>query len=191
MGLVLGLLAIGLVGCGEPIPDSTPSSGPTPSSSRLPARPAELQISGVDPCALLTPTQEHQLGVERGHPSSGGDEFNSPVCLWDNLGGLGGRPDNGWLIRLISQRGADYALDSVEPTHVVRVDGFPAIQTSSAGQDPRTHCILLVDIAQGQSMWIQYVNGLGNYPGISHEVACGLARDVAQMAVGNLRTLAK
>jgi hypothetical protein len=185
--LLAVVLVAGLAGCGSSSPPTAPASPALP-SSRLPARPAELPLNAVAPCALLTQAQETQLGVRHGNPAVGGDEFNSPVCTWDNLGGP---PDNSWLARLITHRGADYALDSTQPTQVVQVDGFAAVQTSSGGQDPTTHCIVLVDVAQGQSLWMQYVNTAGDYPKIDHEVACKLARDAAQLAVDTLHTLAK
>lgn len=175
------VVLVGLAACGSPAPAAAPSP-----RSQLPARPAELRLNGIPPCALLTSAQERQLGVRPGNSTFGGDEFNSPVCMWDNLGGP---PDNSWLARLITQRGADYALDSTTPTQIVQINGFAAVQTSSEGENPNTHCILLIDVAQGQSLWIQYVNLRGDYPNIDHAVACGLSRDVAAMAVGNLQKM--
>jgi hypothetical protein len=48
---------------------------------------------------------------------------------------------------------------------------------------------VLVDAAPKQTMYVLYTNLDGDYPGISHQVACQQADRVAEMAVGNLRRL--
>ncbi len=183
------VLGIGLAGCGSPAPaPAAPVPSPAAPNSRLPARPAELRLDAVQPCSLLTPAQERQLGVQPGNLTAGGDEFLSPVCEWSNNFGP---PDNGWLARLVTRRGVDYALDSSTGAQVVEVGGFPAVQTAAPNADPKSHCVVLVDVAQGQGLWTQYDNLAGDYPKIDHALACKLTRDFAEMAVANLKTLAK
>jgi hypothetical protein len=119
---------------------------------------------------------------------SNSDELGSAACQWGNSGG---RPDNLWLGRLIVKRGAGYALTSTTGAQVVQVGGFAAVQTASPYGDPNTHCILLVDIAQGESLWAEYDNTAGDYPGIDHQVACQLTQRAAEFMVQNLRVLAR
>lgn len=174
--LILALAA--LVSCGGGASSTT--------GSRLPARPTELRLDGVDPCALLTPAQLRQLGVGTGQRGENTDELGSVDCLWRNFPK---EPDIGYLARLIVKRGADYALDSTEPTQVVTIDGFSAVQTTSPQADPKDHCVLLVDVARGESLWVQWRTLSTNYPGMTHERACQQARDAGRLMVENLRGL--
>jgi hypothetical protein len=165
----------------QPAPESPPSS-----ASPFAARPAELKLDAVDPCALLTGAQQGQLGVPTGKRFDNSDEFGSTACQWANHA----KPDNRWLARLIVKRGADYALGSTTGVQVVQIGGFSAVQTAAPYQDPNTNCVLVVDIAQGQSLGVQYGNAAGDYPGINHDVACQLDRKAAELMVQNLRALA-
>jgi hypothetical protein len=186
------MLLLGLAGCSSggssPAPTGTAAPvAPPPSTSPFPPRPAELKLDGVDPCALLTAAQQGQLGVEQVGQDNNSDDLGSVACQWGNNGG---KPDNRWLARLIVKRGADYASASTTGSQIVQVDGFAAVQTTSPYGDPKTHCILLVDVAQGQSLWTEYDNIAGDYPGINHDVACQLDRKAAELMVQNLRALA-
>ena len=180
---------LGLAGCGEGTPAS-PSQKAPPSvitASPFPPRPAELRLGGVDPCALLKPAQIVLLQVDDGEPSQDSDSTHSAVCFWGNRLAA---PDTSYLARLYVGQGADYALGSETGHQIAQIDGFAAVQTAAAGEDPKTHCLLFVDVAQGQSLSVLYVNRRGDYPGISHEVACRLARDAAGLMVQNLRAMA-
>jgi hypothetical protein len=192
MRLGAALLLLGLTGCGSGGSPSAPGStsapaAPPPSASPFPPRPAELKLDGVDPCALLTAAQQGQLGVQKVGQDNDSDDLGSAACQWGNNGG---KPDNRWLARLIVKRGADYGTGSTTGIQIVQVEGFSAVQTSSPYGDPRTHCIVLVDVAQGQSLWAEYDNIAGDYPGINHDVACQLDRKAAELMVQNLRALA-
>lgn len=188
-GLLGSLIVLTAAGCGAapPPPNPVPAS-PAPPLSRLPPRPTELRLDRVQPCALLTQAQTHQLGVDAGEPSVDTDSAHSAVCLWSNNLDV---PDTAYLARLYATQSADYALASETGAQVVTIDGFPTVQTAAGGDDPRTHCLLFVDVAQGQSLSVLYVNMAGDYPGINHDVACRLARDAAGLMVTNLRTLAQ
>lgn len=186
------VLVLGLAGCGTGESQTAPNSttvptAPPPSTSPFPPRPAELKLDGIDPCALLTAAQQGQLGVERVGQDNNSDELGSAACLWGNNGG---EPDNRWLARLIVKRGADYALGSSTGVQVLQVGGFSAVQTAAPYQDAKTNCVIVVDVAQGQSLGVQYSNIAGDYPGINHDVACQLDRKAAELMVQNLRALA-
>lgn len=183
-GWIVGLLVVAvvavaaLVGCGG----GSPSTG----GSRLPARPDELHLDRVDPCALLTRPQVHQLGVGAGKRKENTDELGSGGCLWDNFPE---EPDTSFLARLITNRGADYALDSTEPTQVVKIDGFSAVQTKSPQGDPNDHCLLYIDVATGESLMVKWLTLSRNYPGLTDQFACQQARDAGRLMVENLRGL--
>jgi hypothetical protein len=88
-------------------------------------------------------------------------------------------------------QGADYALGSTTAHQLVPLDGFTAVQTTSEGQDPATHCILLVDVAPGQSLWVQFNNSYRDYQGLTHEQSCQFARTFGEDLIQNLRALAR
>lgn len=179
VGMLVVALAT-LVGC----TGGLPSTG----VSRLPARPDDLRLDQVDPCALLTTAQVHQLGVHAGERKPNSDELGSIACLWRNFPE---QPDSTYLARLITRRGADYALNSGTGAQVVTIDGFAAVQTTSPYADPKEHCLLLVDVAQGQSLWVQWRTLSNNYPGLTHELACQQAQEAGRLMLGNLRGLSR
>jgi hypothetical protein len=80
-------------------------------------------------------------------------------------------------------------LASATGAQVVQLDGFGAVQTAAPYVDAALNCVLVVDVAQGQSLGVQYTNFAGDYPGINHDVACQLDRRAAELMVRNLRTL--
>jgi uncharacterized protein DUF3558 len=185
MTLLMTIVAVlGSASCGSDQESEVPA--PNRLSSRLSPRPAELSMDKVHPCLLLTSANSRVLGVGVGKPGEDTDSSRSGYCDWSNNLAT---PDTAYLARLYVAQPADYALDSETGHQVVTIDGFAAVQTAAGGNDPNTHCLLFVDVAQGQSLSVLYVNRRGDYPGINHEVACGLARDAAGMMVRNLRAL--
>lgn len=179
LAVLLLAATVGLVGCSS----ATPAG-----ESRLPPRPSELRLDQVDPCALLTREQFRQLGVRAGERAEDSDGLGSIACQWRNFPK---EPDIHYLARLIVKRGADYALDSTTPTQVVTIDGFSAVQTTSPSGNPNDHCLLLVDVAQGQSLWVQWMTTSPDYPGLTHELACQQARDAGRLMLSNLRELSR
>ena len=195
-GVMLVLASVGLAGCssgystpnGSSVPSASPlpPSAAAPSQSPLPPRPAVLRLDGVDPCVLLTAAQLQLLAVNPGKPSQNNDGIGSRDCLWRNFPA---KPDNGWLARAILAQGAEYYLNSVTGAQIVQVDGFPAVETSSSLADPDKQCLLYVDVAPGQSLEVQYLNGAGDYPGINRQVACQLAVKATELMLANLRNV--
>jgi hypothetical protein len=64
------------------------------------------------------------------------------------------------------------------------------VQTSSPYQNANTECILAVDVARGENLWVQFDNRAGDFPGIDHQVACQQASKAAELMLHNLRGLA-
>jgi hypothetical protein len=142
-------------------------------------------LDGVDPCTLLTDAQRNRLGVSQGQ--SGRGSVSSPLagndCAWSNLPE---RPSNAWLGRLVLGQGAEYAV-GLEPLRTI--DGFAATTTGSLGSDSTYYCLMLVDVARGQSLLAQYGNNAHDYPGMSHQLACDKAQQLASDMLSTLRTI--
>jgi len=160
----------------------------TQSAPALPPRPVELRLDAVNLCALLTQTQRAKLGVSAGIGDTNTDELGSPGCLWNNATQL---PDNSWIAETITNLGAEYALGSVTATRLVNIASFPAVQTATAYDNPAHECLLFVDVAQGQSLQVEYLNQRGDHPGIYHEIACQLVTTAATDMITTLRSGAK
>jgi hypothetical protein len=139
----------------------------------------------VDPCTLLTTAQQSQLGVEQLSLSAEVFDVDGKDCGWGNTHG----PREGYGASTDLRRGADYALDSNTGAQVVQVDGFGAVTTTGGTADPAVNCVLLIDVAPGQSLWASYDDSNHDKPGLTHEIACQKAMSAAQMMLGNLRTL--
>jgi hypothetical protein len=190
--LILATLATTVVaGCSgpsTPAPQTPPSTPPTASAAALPPRPVELPLNTVDPCTLLTPTQRAKLGLSAGIGDTNTDELGSPACLWNTTTR---HPDDSWIAKTITNRSADYALGSTTPATVVTIAGLPAVQTATAYGNPNHECLLFIDVAQGQSLQVEYLNQRGDHPGITHEIACQLATIAATDMITTLRTATK
>lgn len=188
--LTVGVLLVGLGGCGAP-PEPAPNAPAPPAAApRLPARPAELPLDGLDACAVLTPAQLDGFGLAPvGFREDESDVLGSPACLWDTDTK---RTDQSRLARLITERAAEFYLDNQNPVRVVTIAGFPAVETTSpiAASD-QDHCLVLVDVAAGQTLWTQYDALLRDNPGITQQVSCARARDGAAAMVATLRELRK
>lgn len=184
---VLALLTV--AGCGNESPSSEPVQPHPevpPTIAPLGPRPQNLPLDNLDPCALLTPSQVSALHVRTGRPGVDNDGLGSRDCLWSNSPD---EPDLGWVARATLRRGAEQYRNAA--SQVVQIGGFPTVQTSSEIQDPETHCLLMIDVAPGQSLWVQFVNMGKTYPGMNHQLACQFARQTAGNMVTNLRSLAR
>ncbi|MDT7664669.1 MAG: hypothetical protein QOD04_4225, partial [Pseudonocardiales bacterium] len=69
------------------------------------------------------------------------------------------------------------------------VDGYAATTTGSLGTDSTYYCLMLVDVAPGQSLLAQYGNGAHDYPGMNHKLACDKAQQLASDMLSTLRTI--
>jgi hypothetical protein len=145
----------------------------------------ELRLEGLVPCSLLTAAQRRHLGVNEGVSGHGSE--SSPLkgndCLWSNIPE---HPSNAWLGRLVLGQGAEYSFGT-EPLRTV--DGFAATTTGSIGTDSTYYCLMLVDVAPGQSLLAQYENDSHDYPGMNHKLACDKAQQLASDMLSTLRTI--
>jgi hypothetical protein len=162
--------------------DADRAAAPTsvPQDARLPARPQELPLNGLNPCTLLSPPQRGQLGVSDGRRGTASDGFDSPGCVWSRFPQ---EPRDSYLLQLVTRQGAEFALDSVTGARVVHVAGFAAVETQRDKSYPvEFHCVLLVDVTAGQNLWVQYDYDGSTVP-MTKQLACDKARVAAEMAV--------
>lgn len=183
--LLLGIVSATSVGCGAeqspPIPSPAQAPQATPGEAKLPPRPAVLSLANLDPCALLTAGQVDQLGTAAGRHVPSDDRPDGYHCKWTNFPA---EPENNWWTR-VEDRGAEQFVNT--QTQVVQVNGFPAVQTYSGLGGPEDNCILLLDLAPGQSLRVSYIASAESHPGINHQIACQQAARAAEMMVSNLR----
>jgi hypothetical protein len=151
----------------------------------FPSRPSELRLNGVDPCALLTSAQQGQLGVGQLYLSAEAFDVDGKDCGWGNTHG----PRETYRASTDLRRGAEYALGSATGTQVVQVDGFGAVASTGGSADPAVNCVLLIDVAPGQSLWASYDDSNHDKPGLTHEIACQKAMSAARMMLAKLRAL--
>ena len=184
---MLAVLALaGAAGC-----DATPAAAPAESAAAparpvLPPRPLELRLDGIEPCSLLTEAQAGRLGVNSGtaaDASASSGPLRGPSCLWSNFPNS---PDASFLSRAVLTQGAELGLGR-EPLRTV--DGFAATTEGSIGTDPSHYCLMLVDVAPGQSLSASYENGRKDYPGMNHQLACDKAQQLASAMLTTLRAI--
>lgn len=174
---------------GEPIPTSS-STGEAPFTDLLPARPRELNLTGVDPCVdLLTNRQlrelDYDLGFARPPKPDHSDIHGGPDCTFASNGGDGGPSRNVLtLVGISTTEGALAWVDDPARTpdrrpEVVQVDGFSAIVLPHPKLPD--NCKIVVDTAEGQ--YLEVSSGQGTGEGTGAEVFCAEAERVAGMAI--------
>jgi Protein of unknown function (DUF3558) len=170
-----------------PPPPTTESAAPT--SSPFPPRPAELRLDGVDPCQLLTQTQQSALNIQEDTSGQNNDGLGSLDCVWNTPVGIHPAPSDTWVARTVLKQGAAGALGNQVQDQIVQIDGYSAVQTYAPGFDLNNDCVLVIDVAQGQSLQVRY-DSYGTYPGMKRQLACQLDRKAATLMMQNLHTLA-
>lgn len=168
----LALLAAVLVaGCSAPV-----AGAPAPAG-----RPREVRLDGVDPCALLTPDQRKQLGLDQPPQrltSLGGDRI---LCSW-----RGNEPRAvSASVAVLLKAGVDRYDRSFPGSTFTDIDvhGYPALLIGSDG--PLIECEIAIDVATGQAVDVQFADD-GRKPPISRDQLCRDVRTVADLALGNL-----
>jgi Protein of unknown function (DUF3558) len=156
-----------------------------PTALSLPARPRDLRLDGIEPCSLLTEQQRAELGLD-GEPSSG----TEPSVLFKG-------EEAACVVRGFSPRAVTVKIGLVTTTGVelftegnldagisgLLVQGFPAVIAVPARFPD--FCSVLVDVAAGQLVNVQYADG-GRKPPIPQDQLC---RDATQTADAVISTL--
>ncbi len=158
-----GVLAFALAGCtadtgGQAFPDEPALASVTQGAkaSALPARPAELNLQGVDPCALLTDPQLDQLKINS-KPRAAAEPIDGPTCVLD---ADAAQPFHSYYVRTITADVEEWFTGkrrknsmTTEPT---AVGGFPAIKNHRDAGTP-ADCETLVGVARGQTLAVRAV----------------------------------
>ncbi|WP_233611296.1 DUF3558 domain-containing protein [Amycolatopsis sp. WAC 01376] len=158
-----GVLTLALAGCttdtgGQAFPDEPALASVTQGAkaSALPARPAELSLQGVDPCALLTDPQLDQLKINS-NPRAAAEPIDGPTCVLD---ADAAQPFHSYYVRTVTADVEEWFTGkrrknsmTTEPT---AVGGFPAIENHRDGGTPGD-CETLVGVARGQTLAVRAV----------------------------------
>lgn len=161
LSVVAGTAACTSAQQGTPI--ANPGAGASPgyqaptsagAAISLPPRPADVPLTGVDPCALLTAPQQAELGVTkglRGLPAQLAD--NSPTCDYRFADGTPGAEYN---IAVDTADGIQRYLDPTLAANVARVSiaGFPALDITLKSPDLLQGCTTAVSVADGQMFMV-------------------------------------
>ncbi|MBC8091437.1 MAG: DUF3558 domain-containing protein [Pseudonocardia sp.] len=167
-------------------PSPTQAGGPT---IELPPRPRDVPLDGLDPCTLLTPVQQDELGLQ---------DDREPLLTMNNTALYGGVTPlctaRGYVPRAISLgvntvpiRGIErFTGGSIDATITpIDIRGFPALLLVP----PRYgYCTVIVDVAPGQLIDVQFANG-GREPPIPQADICEGAQLTARLAMDTLLTL--
>lgn len=193
-GWLIGLvtLVVVLAACGGDGDVATPAEpiATAPSAAagiELPPRPRDIRIDGIDPCSLLSAQQRAELGLDgeaRTRPSStqlyGSGNQICVISVYQPRYVLVG-------ILVVTTTGIErWTAGELDARIVpVELEGFPALVA-----EPRQYtqyCNVIVDIAPGQLVDVQYRDG-GNSPAIPQGELCMHARSVASSVVNTLQS---
>lgn len=169
-----------------PVAACAPGGGAgEPAGLELPPRPRDVRIDGVEPCSLLTEQQRLELGLD-GKPAAStrpsvlfkGDET---VCI---VRGYSPRAVSVG-VGVVTTSGIELLMDGQIDADVraVKVREFPAIVVTPTKFSD--FCSVMVDVAPGQILDVQYADG-GREPPISQQQLCQGAEQVAGAAMTNL-----
>lgn len=177
----------GTPGPSEPGSGSPSTSSPTEASSPLAARPREIRLDGLNPCALWTPDQQQQLAVQT-TPVAGGPQEDSAgyqVCTYESPQSSG--TDIGYVARAVTGLDASVYLGdtSFTDSSVVKVGDFPAV-LEVGRPDGASPCMLAISTADKQHLQVQALTEPGAY---SVEQACEMTTKAARFALQTLQTL--
>jgi hypothetical protein len=166
-----------LTGCTATV-EGDPATGPT--GSKLPPRPSEINVDGLNPCMLLTADQLDRLDVSGG-TFKPADRRGPDSCSWDRSTAEDGF--HSYLVGVDATVGAELSL--VPFAVVVTVAGFPAVLTHNQYRSYETQCIVVLDVAPGQTVQVNYDYNGPRLP-LTREETCGKAQQAAEMVMENL-----
>jgi hypothetical protein len=130
----------------------------------------------------LTESQQRALGVGRGDAGSAGEGPGRAACVW---GRFFDEPQDIYTIRMVTAHGAEDLLGGVTGASVIQIAGFAAVETQTPDFPANSHCLLGIDVAAGQSLYVIYDYDGSTVP-MTRELACEKARVAAEMAVQTL-----
>ncbi|MCG8916434.1 DUF3558 domain-containing protein [Actinokineospora sp. PR83] len=196
----IAVLALGAVACttsesGTPTSRETAPSGPPSGSATtqppptvdIPARPADLKLDSVDPCALMTTDQLKQLKVNRTRSTVDKSEAfaGAKECVLDVSEQA---PYHDYRLTAVTTEGIGPWLTgkrNVEAA-LVSVGGYGAAQYFIPGDGPNSvDCTTTIDVAPGQQLMVSAdaVSPLT----FTQEQLCQMSQEAAELALATLR----
>jgi Protein of unknown function (DUF3558) len=182
-GALLVAAAVLVAGCSDAGSGAAPAE---PSGIQLPPRPRDVRIDGVDPCSLLTAEQRTGLGLD-GRPvfDLGPSDLypgaDIPACAirgYDPHAVTVG-------VSLVTTAGIELFTHGELAAEVrsAKLQGFPAVLAMPTRYSD--WCTVIVDVAPGQLLDIQFGDG-GRQPPISQHQLCQGAEAVADAVMVTL-----
>ena len=158
---------------------STVGGTPSPDSAapQLPARPRALNIEGVDPCGTFTAAQLKSLGVAR-YGASVAEGTRGPGCEWIHSPT---EPIEHYSVGINTRGGVELVFGQPQ-LQVISVAGFGAVQSPAQYGSGDRDCVVNVDVAPSQAVQVAYFYNGQTVP-MTHEIACGKARNAAELAM--------
>lgn len=175
--------------------DRPATSKPTKSSSptvEIPARPKELKLDAVDPCALFTEGQRGELKIDRARSTTNDSETwrGSKECV---LNVQAQQPYYHYSAVLITSEGIApwFTGKRNVDADLISVTGYAAAKTVLKGSDNNRNsqqCAVSVDVAEGQQLMVSMTLTTRN--AFKQDQICQMTEQAAGMAVTTLQTLA-
>jgi len=184
--VLIAVVAVGgLTACGgsDSAAAPSPAAAPAPRAQKLPPRPRELKVDGIDPCSLATPQIRAQAGVtSQGQidPSSTDNALRG--CGYDNFPQ---HPTAALDVNLATNQdtaGFLFFPDAVAST----VAGFGAVDSPDSAAGADHSCVVRVDVADNQGLWVSLYNTLGDDTASTHAQMCQKAHAVAESIMAGL-----
>lgn len=139
-------------------------------------------MDGLDPCALATPEVLNPTGVKKPHelpdPTAGIRVCSAGRDVLD-------RPSGSLGVFTATNQDVRNVL-YVQGARVTTVAGFGAVEVPDERFGAQFTCVVRVDVAPDQGLWVAYAVELGDEPGATHELMCQRAHAAAETIMRDL-----
>lgn len=152
-------------------------AAPDPAGPKLPTRPRELRINGLDPCSTLTGEQLKLLGVQFYSVIEPGTN-RGPGCDWIHTQT---EPVESYTVDINTRGGVELAFGQPQ-LEIITIAGFGAVDTPGLFSSGQLECVVNIDVAPGQAVQVGYFYN-GRTMAMTHEIACTKARNAAELAM--------
>ncbi|WP_326567106.1 DUF3558 domain-containing protein [Amycolatopsis rhabdoformis] len=188
----VAVLALGVAACSSgdpgtalPVAPAASSASQAAKASQLPPRPADLPLTGVDPCELLGQAQLDELQVNA-VPRKAADAQDGPTCVFD---ADKTEPFHAYHLRTVSADLQEWLTGARRKNSMTTapfaVEGYPALTNYRAAGTP-SDCEVLVGVAKGQTLAAQaFAVTAGAF---TQQQLCDQATQAADLAVQYLKT---
>lgn len=168
------------------------SQGSAPPKVEIPARPKELKLDAVEPCALFTEGQRSELKISRARSTTSKSEVwrDAKECV---LNVQGQQPFYEYVATVITSEGIGPWLTGKRnvDANLISVEGFAAAKTvfkGASNEKNSNECAVSVDVAEGQQLMVSM--SLTTRNAFKQDQICQMTEQAAGMAVTTLQTLA-